>query len=447
VLGTDLIGKALEVLKARPLCDRCLGRLFAGLGYGWSNLERGAALKKVIVMGYHERIREGDEGALREFGEVAGNIGVHASSLYRLLFDNELEVRECSLCGGRLDDFIEEVAVRGSKLLSLYNVSRFVVGVRVPRGLLELEESIALQHGLRYWESIRSEIRREVGKAIQSRFGLKVDFEDPEAMLVVSYPDLSIEVIISSLYIRGRYWKVGRMISQAYWPTVGGARYYSIEQALYGILEVLGGESVVLHASGREDVDARMLGSGRPVIVEVKAPRVRRPDLSQLERVVRESSGGLIMVKLEGLARRRDVKAYKEEVAVRSKVYRALVAVDGGVSPEDLRVLELLNGVTVLQRTPKRVLHRRRDIVRSRKLYEVKCRPIAGPLVECLIRASGGLYVKELVNGDDGRTKPSFTEVLGRRAECLELDVLYVEEHPALQPLTQQSQEPRLQQG
>jgi tRNA pseudouridine synthase 10 len=76
-------------------------------------------------------------------------------------------------------------------------------------------------------------------------------------------------------------------------------------------------------------------------------------------------------------------------------------------------------------------------MVRSRKLYEVKCRPIAGPLVECLIRASGGLYVKELVNGDDGRTKPSFTEVLGRRAECLELDVLHVEEHPALSTPTQ----------
>jgi tRNA pseudouridine synthase 10 len=436
-LDINVVEKALEILKARPLCDRCLGRFFAGLGRGWSNSERGAALKKVIVMGYHERIREGDEGALREFGEVAGSIGVHAFGLYRLLFGGELEVRGCSLCGGKLDGFIEEAVVRGFKLLSLYGVSRFVVGVRVPRGLLELEESIALQHGLRYWESIRGEVRREVGKAIESRFGLKVDFEDPEAMLVVSYPDFSMEVVIASLFIRGRYWKVGRMISQAYWPTVGGARYYSIEQALYSILEVLGGESIVLHASGREDVDARMLGSGRPVIVEVKAPRVRRPDLGLLERVFRESSGGLVMVKLEGLARRKDVKAYKEEVAVRSKIYRALVAVDGGVSLEDLRLLELLNGVTVLQRTPRRVLRRRRDIVRSRKLYQVKCRPIAGPLIECLIKTSGGLYVKELINGDGGRTKPSFTEVLGRRAECLELDVLHVEEHPALSTPTQ----------
>lgn len=111
--------------------------------------------------------------------------------------------------------------MKGYKILSLYNVSRFVVGVRVSRDLLELEEAIALQHNLRYWESVRNEIKREVGKAIEARYGLKVDFENPEAMLVIGFPDLSMEVTIASLIIKGRYWKTGRMISQAYWPTIG----------------------------------------------------------------------------------------------------------------------------------------------------------------------------------------------------------------------------------
>jgi len=431
-LVSGILGTALEILRSRPLCDRCLGRFFAKLGYGWSNKERGAALKKLIVMSYHERVREGDEGALREFEGIAGNIGSHASNLYKLLFNRELEAKQCSFCSGVLEGFLEEAVMKGYKILSLYNVSRFVVGVRVSRDLLELEEAIALQHNLRYWESVRNEIKREVGKAIEARYGLKVDFENPEAMLVIGFPDLSMEVTIASLIIKGRYWKTGRMISQAYWPTIGGARYYSIEQALYSILDVLRAESVVLHASGREDVDARMLGSGRPVLIEVKAPRVRRPDLRLLEKVVSESSKGLILLKLEGFAKRSMVKVYKEDVAVKSKVYRVLVAVNGGVREDTLKLLELLNGIMVTQRTPRRVLHRRKDITRTRKLYQVKCRVIGGPLIECLIRASGGLYIKELVNGDDGRTKPSFTEILGRRAECLELDVLHVEERPAL---------------
>ena len=433
MLGEDIIGKALEVLRERALCDRCLGRFFARLGYGWSNRDRGSAIKRLIVMMYHSRIREGDSSALQEFLNIAPNIGDQASHLYKLLTGSELERRACSICSSGIEEFIAEAAERSYRILSLYNISRFVVGVRIPREIVELEEGIALKHGLRYWESLKNEIKREVGKAVEARFGLKPDFRDPEAMVIVGYPDLSVEVVVSSLIIRGRYWKTGRMVSQAYWPTVGGARYYSIEQALYEVMKALGGESVVLHASGREDVDARMLGSGRPALIEVKAPRVRNPDLRSLEELIARSSQGLVRFKLEGLARRSLVKAYKEELAVKSKVYRALIAVEEGVTEDDIRrIEESLGGVTVLQRTPTRVLHRRRDMVRARKVYGVKCRRLEDPLIECLIRTSGGLYVKELVNGDEGRTKPSFTEILGRRAECLELDVLLVEEHPFL---------------
>jgi len=38
----------------------------------------------------------------------------------------------------------------------------------------------------------------------------------------------------------------------------------------------------------------------------------------------------------------------------------------------------------------------------------------------------GGLYIKELISGDDGRTKPSISEILNTPAECIELDVLEV---------------------
>jgi tRNA pseudouridine synthase 10 len=48
--------------------------------------------------------------------------------------------------------------------------------------------------------------------------------------------------------------------------------------------------------------------------------------------------------------------------------------------------------------------------------------------IELLVRCQGGLYVKELISGDDGRTKPSVSEVLGAGARCLELDVISVSE-------------------
>jgi len=42
------------------------------------------------------------------------------------------------------------------------------------------------------------------------------------------------------------------------------------------------------------------------------------------------------------------------------------------------------------------------------------------------VRGESGIYVKELIHGDRGRTQPSMAELLGRSCEVVELDVLDV---------------------
>ena len=251
-----------------------------------------------------------------------------------------------------------------------------------------------------------------------------MDFEDPEATILVRFPSGDVDIQVNSILLRGRYFKRGRMISQAYWPTPEGPKYYSVEESLWGILKVTGGERVVVHAAGREDVDARMLGPGRPLIVEVKAPR-RRPPLSEIEKAANQSP--LVGFKVEGVARRRDIAYYKEEVGIKAKIYKALVAVKRDVTEEDIRRLESeLTNRVILQRTPRRVLHRRRDVVRRKVVRSVKCLRLTSNVMECLIEAEGGLYIKELVSGDDGRTTPSFSELLSSESVCIELDVVSV---------------------
>src|SRR3989442_13830033 len=49
-----------------------------------------------------------------------------------------------------------------------------------------------------------------------------------------------------------------------------------------------------MHGMGREDVDARMLGRGRPFIVEIKEPRKRRIDLEAA--VGRINASGIVEV-------------------------------------------------------------------------------------------------------------------------------------------------------
>jgi tRNA pseudouridine synthase 10 len=104
-----------------------------------------------------------------------------------------------------------------------------------------------------------------------------------------------------------------------------------------------------------------------------------------------------------------------------------LVEFEGDVSEEGLRVVaEKLSNAVIKQQTPLRVLHRRADLTREKYIYEVKVKKVSPKKAEMQIRCQGGLYVKELVSGDEGRTVPSVSELLGNRAKPLKLDVLNV---------------------
>jgi tRNA pseudouridine synthase 10 len=109
------------------------------------------------------------------------------------------------------------------------------------------------------------------------------------------------------------------------------------------------------------------------------------------------------------------------------KEYRVLVEFEGEIKASDIHLLEeKLTAVTVKQRTPTRVLHRRADITREKYIYKVKVKKLSQKRAEIKIRCQGGLYVKELVTGDDGRTTPSVSEILGIKAKPIKLDVLKV---------------------
>ncbi|MCJ7767320.1 tRNA pseudouridine(54/55) synthase Pus10, partial [Candidatus Bathyarchaeota archaeon] len=59
-------------------------------------------------------------------------------------------------------------------------------------------------------------------------------------------------------------------------------------------------------------------------------------------------------------------------------------------------------------------------------IYEVNVKKLSPNKAEMRIRCQGGLYVKELVTGDEGRTANSVSEILNNKAKPLKLDVLNV---------------------
>ncbi len=421
-----LVDKVIEILEDKPLCDSCLGRMFASLMRGFTNEERGKSLKRAAVMALVSRIEEGDTGAREKLEKISHSLGPEFEETLKH-YGIRANPRECWVCGGMIEDWVRLGASAAARLREL-KAESFVVGVKVPQEILLREDELWRKHGITTGESLKNELKRRVGKAIVKETGVQPDFTEPGVLVLLDLNKNKVTVKNNPLLIKGRYLKKGRNIAQSRWVTWEGERRYdlSVEEMVEKINEYYGGERVVLHASGREDTDARMLGNGRPMVIEVKGPSTRRVPARLLESLLnRRNRWGEFII--EGKAQRKTVREIKTMDRLKRKVYRMLIYSEDPLDEEDVRKLEEVFRYRIVdQRTPTRVLRRRPDIVRKKTVEKVRAKLVSEHLMEALVLCEGGLYVKELVSGDDGRTEPSFSQILGKSLECVELDVLRV---------------------
>lgn len=426
----DVVESARGMLEDLSLCDHCLGRQFALLLTGTTNDERGRALKLALGMQGHSEI-EGDPSLLR-------NVARSGEKLASNVLQREgqgVEEESCGLCGGLMDhldawtDLVEEK-------LEGYEFDGFLVGTRVPEDLVAREEEFWTRHGASFVEPLKRELNREVGRRLEERLGVDADLENPDVSVLLKPEEQEVGVDPNPVYFYGRYEKLERGIPQTEWPCRvcegegcmrcdGTGKLYdeSVEALMEPhFLEATGGERGVLHGCGREDVDALMKGSGRPFVYEVKEPVKRRVDTGGLEDAINQESGGKIRVSNLGRVNRDAVEEVKS--ARPDKTYR--VVVSGSFTEEKLKeALSEIRG-EVVQQTPRRVAHRRADRERSREVKEVDLVGIDDGEAVLEITGEAGLYVKELVHGDSGRTRPNLSEALASDVECSKLDVLDV---------------------
>lgn len=252
-------------------------------------------------------------------------------------------------------------------------------------------------------------------------------------------------VTISPVFVAGRYLKLARGLSQTIFfcrrckgrgwgcddcGTTGRSVAESVEDFVsWPILRALGGDLALFHGAGREDVDVRMLGPGRPFVVSLERPVRRTLDaaaVAALTADVHASSGGRIAVREVETTDRDAVR--RVTTSHGSKCYRAVAEIrgDGEFPADTAERLRSLVGVELAQRTPHRVDARRADLVRSRRVLEIAVVSFAPRRIEIDVATDPGTYVKELVSGDEGRTTPSVAGVLGVCCACTELDVTAV---------------------
>src|SRR3989304_6065912 len=268
-----ILDTARKILNSGPICDHCLGRQFAKLSTGLGNDQRGKAIKLVLAM---------QAGAEKDH-ELQEEL-------------KRCKESKCWVCNN-LFEHLEPWAEKAVLALSDYEYDNFLVGTKVTGLLAENEEIIWAESGTTHAEPLKTELNREVGKRIENLTRKKANLRKPQIVVLLDLENDKVELEVNSLYIYGRYRKLVRGIPQTRWPCreCGGAgcercgntgRMYqeSVDELIKPhLIAAAKCDDTAFHGAGREDIDALMLGDGRPFIVEAKKPHRRRIDLKDLE--------------------------------------------------------------------------------------------------------------------------------------------------------------------
>ena len=439
----NILEKALTMLSKYPLCDHCLGRQFALLGYSIKNNDRGKALKLGLTLQASDLNATENAGGVKQLKILALNGFSREAQKTLKHLKKRITKKDaptmCFLCENKFK-LLDALTQKALGTVTDYEYSTFLVGIELPVAVEEREDEFKAAFNVSYSESIRHEFGRLLGKRIAEATGKMAEYKKPDLAVIINPFAERIRVQVNPLFVAGRYRKLVRNIPQSKWfcsncrgrgceKCGGTGKMYpeSVEElASKPLLEAAEGEKTSFHASGREDIDARMLGSGRPFVIEVSKPKKRFLDLKKVEAAVNANAVGKVEVSGLRFSSKYVVRRLKAGESAQ-KEYRVFIDFESEVSEEDLRLLEeKLSGILIKQQTPLRVLHRRADLIREKYIYEVKVKRVSLKRAEMKIRCQGGLYVKELVSGDEGRTTPNVTELLENRAKPLKLDVLNV---------------------
>ncbi|XP_063545682.1 tRNA pseudouridine synthase Pus10 [Cydia strobilella] len=278
------------------------------------------------------------------------------------------------------------------------------------------------------------------------------------------------------LYIGGRYIKLSRQLPQTPWLVRGQRMMESSVQEiifqpiadLYKLSPEEMEHRLKFVSAGREDVDVRCLGEGRPFAVEISDPRreLTKEELAQACEQI--STSGSVVVKNMVHVTKDDLTELKRGEESKCKEYEALCiklthsdfdkpsSPDAPVAVTEADIARInsytntegmdddnTNGtdgtdassasgpdvrVRVVQKTPLRVLHRRPLLARARAVLALQAHSVPDhpSLFRLSIRTSAGTYVKEWCHGELGRTAPSLRAALRARADILQLDVAAV---------------------
>ena len=333
-------------------CNHCLGRVGGKKRFGQSDLDSGIEIRNSVIEGDSTMAKAREVEPLCPFCE---NLFEEVPLLAQLIKEAVGE-RECF---------------------------RLQLGARIPKDQTEAEDHLRKRFGAGGSAPLKSSLVEEVARQLKEiDFGVKLVIDKPEILALIDVLTLTVELDIRSHYVYGRYRKLARGIPQTKWPCRSckgrgcqkceqtGLQYQSSVQGLIGdpLLEIFGSKEHAFHGMGREDIDVRCLGRGRPFVIEMKRPMKREIDSEMIMKLINEASDGQLEVSDMRPSNRSEVVRVKDTPAEKS--YTILYRIEPLTQTE----LDVLTQVLEVPKNNQDRNRRRRDHHRGKK-REVKPEP------------------------------------------------------------------------
>jgi tRNA pseudouridine synthase 10 len=301
-IPTAPAAEGLKHLVRLGTCDHCLGRVGGKKTYGQTLLESGRDVRSLVIGRDANMSEAHDDSTICPFCE-------------ELFAETEL-----------LADLIGDE-------LRPYEFSRLQIGGQFPKVQAEAEDDLRKRYGAAGSLPLKSCLTDEIAKVLVEKLpAVKLVNEKPQILALVDMLTLGVQIEVRSHYIYGRYRKLERGIPQTRWPCRAckgrgcercnntGKQYETSVQDLIGepILPLFSGDDHAFHGMGREDIDVRCMGRGRPFVIEIKNPHRRTLAASELEEKINQDSAGRIEVEAMRDSTRSEVVRIKDTPAEKS---------------------------------------------------------------------------------------------------------------------------------
>jgi len=338
--------------------------------------------------------------------------------------------KNCELCGGAFADR-KRVIKNLVKTLQEYEFETFQVGVTLPSELVEREDEmrskLKISTGVSLKKGLVSLYRKELARVLRKRPALK----NPDVTIKLKLPMGDFEIECRPVTVYATYLKLesGIAVRASFCPECGGegctaCEWHGVQKSdgsvegllLRYFIDGFGAKKAKISWSGFDDDKSRVLGRGRPILVELVAPSKRETGLFALKMKL---SNEVQLIEAEMIQPARElIENLKKEVLLKAKFERDL-------SPDEIRVLEKA------YRDREVIMHNAIDgRTRKKRVYFLQISPTHdGFGVHLFLDNAVGIRQLVRVKSDnrfseDG-LEPSFADVLPQnRVTSFEYDIL-----------------------